>query len=40
MQETYKSKSKYSSDEIDLRDILYVLLKGKWIIVSLTSIKN
>lgn len=37
MQEAYNSKSKYSSDEIDLRDILYVLLKGKWIIVSLTS---
>ena len=38
MQETHNSKYPNDSDhEIDLREIFYVLLEGKWIIVSLTS---
>ena len=38
MQETYINKSSNDfEDEIDLRELFYVLLKGKWIIVSITS---
>ena len=38
MQETYTNKhSNDFDDEIDLRELFYVLLKGKWIIVSLTA---
>ena len=38
MQETYTNKSSNNfDDEIDLRELFYVLLEGKWIIVSLTS---
>ena len=38
MQETYINKSSNDfDDEIDLRELFYVLLEGKWIIVSVTS---
>ena len=38
MQETYTNKSsKDFDDEIDLRELFYVLLEGKWIIFSVTS---
>jgi hypothetical protein len=38
MQETYINKSSNDfDDEIDLRELFYVLLEGKWIIVSLTA---
>ena len=38
MQETYTNKSSNDfDDEIDLRELFYVLLEGKWIIVSLTA---
>ena len=38
MQETYIDKSSNDfDDEIDLRELFYVLLEGKWIIVSVTS---
>jgi uncharacterized protein involved in exopolysaccharide biosynthesis len=38
MQEAHSNKHPNNSDdEIDLRELFYVLLKGKWIIVSLTS---
>jgi len=38
MQETYINKSSNDfDDEIDLRELFYVLLEGKWIIVSITS---
>ena len=38
MQETYNNKSSNNfDDEIDLRELFYVLLEGKWIIVSLTA---
>ena len=38
MQETYTYKRPNDSDdEIDLRELFYVLLKGKWIIVSVTA---
>jgi uncharacterized protein involved in exopolysaccharide biosynthesis len=38
MQETYTNKSPNDLDEeIDLRELFYVLFEGKWIIVSLTS---
>ena len=38
MQETYSNNgSNDSDDEIDLLELFYVLLKGKWIIVSLTA---
>ena len=38
MQETYINKYPNDSDgEIDFQEILYVLLKGKWIIFSLTA---
>ena len=38
MQETYINKSSNDfDDEIDLRELFYVLLEGKWIIVSLTT---
>ena len=38
MQETYTSKRPNNFDnEIDLRELFYVLLEGKWIIVSVTA---
>jgi len=38
MQETYINKSSNDfDDEIDLRELFYVLLEGKWIIFSVTS---
>jgi len=38
MQETYTNKSSNDfDDEIDLRELFYVLLEGKWIIFSVTS---
>ena len=38
MQETYSNQHPNDFDnEIDLRELFYVLLKGKWIIVSVTS---
>ena len=38
MQEVYNSKHPNDlEDEIDLRELFYVLLEGKWIIVSLTA---
>ena len=38
MQEIYTNKgSNDSYDEIDLQELFYVLLKGKWIIVSVTA---
>ena len=38
MQETYNNKSSNDfDDEIDLRELFYVLLEGKWIIFSVTS---
>ena len=38
MQETYTGKSpKDFDDEIDLQEIFYILLKGKWIIISMTA---
>jgi len=38
MQETYTNKSPYDfDDEIDLLELFYVLLEGKWIIVSVTT---
>jgi hypothetical protein len=38
MQETYTNKhSNDFDDEIDLRELFYVLLKGKWIIFSVTA---
>ena len=38
MQEAHNNKhSNDFDDEIDLRELFYVLLKGKWIIVSLTA---
>jgi uncharacterized protein involved in exopolysaccharide biosynthesis len=38
MQETYTNKKPTDlDDEIDLRELFYVLLEGKWIIVSLTA---
>jgi hypothetical protein len=38
MQETYTSKRPNDfDDEIDLRELFYVLLEGKWIIVSVTA---
>ena len=38
MQETYINNSSNDfDDEIDLRELFYVLLEGKWIIVSLTA---
>ena len=39
MQESPRNKhSKKFDDEIDLRELFYVLLEGKWIIVSLTAL--
>ena len=42
MQETHSSKSSTNSfdDEIDLRELFYTLLEGKWIIVSVTAIAS
>ena len=38
MQETYTNKSSNDfDDEIDLRELFYMLLEGKWIIFSVTS---
>ena len=38
MEETYSNKHPNDfDDEIDLRELFYVLLEGKWIIVSLTA---
>ena len=38
MQEAHSNKHpNHSDDEIDLRELFYVLLEGKWIIVSLTA---
>ena len=38
MQETHSNKHPNDfDDEIDLRELFYVLLEGKWIIVSLTA---
>ena len=38
MQETYTNKKPTDlDDEIDLRELFYVLLEGKWIVVSLTA---
>ena len=38
MQESHSNKhSNDFDDEIDLRELFYVLLEGKWIIVSLTA---
>ncbi len=38
MQETYTNKRPNDfDDEIDLRELFYILLEGKWIIVSLTT---
>ena len=38
MQDTYSDKHPIDfDDEIDLRELFYVLLGGKWIIVSLTT---
>ena len=38
MQETYINKSSNDfDDEIDLRELFYVLLEGKWIIISVTA---
>ena len=36
MQEKYNKIHEGLEDEIDLRDLFYVLLQGKWIIVSVT----
>lgn len=39
MQETYTSeRSNDFDDEIDLLELFYVLLKGKWIIISVTTV--
>lgn len=41
MQQTYIKKSPNDFDhDIDLRELFYVLLEGKWIIVSLTAIAS
>mgnify|MGYP000574820909 CR=1 FL=1 len=38
MQEAHSNKHPNDfDDEIDLRELFYVLLRGKWIIVSLTA---
>ncbi len=38
MQEEHSNKHPNDfDDEIDLRELFYVLLEGKWIIVSLTA---
>ena len=37
MQETHSNEHPNDDDEIDLRELFYVLLEGKWIIVSLTA---
>jgi uncharacterized protein involved in exopolysaccharide biosynthesis len=37
MQEAHSNKLNNSDDEIDLRKLFYVLLRGKWIIVSITA---
>ena len=38
MHEEHRNKhSNNFDDEIDLRELFYVLLEGKWIIVSLTA---
>ncbi len=38
MQEAHSNKHPNDfDDEIDLRELFYVLLEGKWIIVSLTA---
>ena len=38
MQEIHSSKAtKEFNDEIDLRELFYALLEGKWIIVSVTT---
>ena len=38
MHETYTNEHPNDfDDEIDLRELFYVLLKGKWIIVSVTT---
>jgi LPS O-antigen subunit length determinant protein (WzzB/FepE family) len=37
MQETHSNKRNDFDNEIDLRELFYVLLEGKWIIVSLTA---
>ncbi len=38
MHEEHRNKhSNNFDDEIDLRELFYVLLKGKWIIVSVTA---
>jgi LPS O-antigen subunit length determinant protein (WzzB/FepE family) len=34
MQEAHSNKPNDYDDEIDLRELFYVLLEGKWIIVS------
>ena len=39
MQETYTDRRPNDfDDEIDLREIFYTLLEGKWIIISFTAI--
>ena len=35
MQEAHSNK--HPNDEVDLREYFYILLEGKWIIVSLTA---
>ena len=38
MQEKYDYKHRNDiDDEIDLREIFYILMQGKWVILSLTS---
>ena len=37
MQETYTNKHPNDFDQIDLQELFYVLLDGKWIIVSVTA---
>ena len=40
MQEAHSNKHPNDDDEIDLRELFYVLFEGKWIIVSLTALAS